>query len=245
MATYGSPNVGFLLIGGRDILAVSTGAAPSVEAETRELTPLGATWPTHVLNGLKSGTFTQEGWYDDAAGSINDAVCEKEGTSQVVCIGHEGNTIGKKFWGFAGVLAAKFKRLLQVGEFHKASFEGSVTGAAEVGMVVASLAARTTAGNTQTTPVNNGASSANGGAGYLQVNALTLGGYTNCVVKGRHSSDNVTYADLLTFTVVTTAPTAERVTCVGTVNQYLAMSWAWTGSGSGMSITCMVGFARG
>lgn len=85
----------------------------------------------------------------------------------------------------------------------------------------------------------------NGGVAYLQVTQLVLGGYTNWVVKVRHSVDNITFADLATFTV-RTAIGAERLPVVaGTaVNRYLATSVALTGAGSGPSITCMVGFAR-
>lgn len=82
-----------------------------------------------------------------------------------------------------------------------------------------------------------------GGNGYLQVTALTLGGYTNVVVKVRHSADDVTYADLLSFVAVT-AVGAQKVAVAGTVNRYLAASHAFGGAGSGQSVTYFAGFAR-
>jgi hypothetical protein len=82
-----------------------------------------------------------------------------------------------------------------------------------------------------------------GGAGYLQLTALTLGGYTNLACKVRHSQDDATYADLVTFTV-RTAIGAERVAVAGNVYRHLASSWAFTGAGSNPSATFLIGFAR-
>jgi hypothetical protein len=83
-----------------------------------------------------------------------------------------------------------------------------------------------------------------GGAAYLQVTALSLGGYTNVVAKVRHSADDSSYVDLVTF-AAKTAIGSERATVAGTVYRHLASSWAFTGSGSNPSVTFMVGFARG
>jgi hypothetical protein len=100
-----------------------------------------------------------------------------------------------------------------------------------------SVAVNVTVGGTGGTFVL--ASSVNGGAGYQQVSALS--GFTGFVGKIRHSADDTTYADLVTFTNVTSAPNAQRVTCAGTVNRYLCFDGDVTGSGS---ITAMAAFAR-
>lgn len=84
----------------------------------------------------------------------------------------------------------------------------------------------------------------NGGVGYVQVPDLTLGGYDSATVNVRHSADNAVWATLLTFTAITTAPSAERKTVTGTVNRYLATSGAYVGAGSDPAITPAVGFAR-
>lgn len=83
------------------------------------------------------------------------------------------------------------------------------------------------------------ANSANGGSGYQQITALS--GFTGFVGKVRDSSDDITYADLVTFTNVTSAPSAERVTVAGTVDRYLSYDGNVTGSGS---ITAFAGFSR-
>jgi hypothetical protein len=82
-------------------------------------------------------------------------------------------------------------------------------------------------------------STANGGVAYLQVSDMT--GFTGFVGKVRSSADDITYADLATFTNVAAAPAAQRVTVNGTIDRYLSFDGAPTGSGS---ITAFCGFAR-
>lgn len=82
-------------------------------------------------------------------------------------------------------------------------------------------------------------SSNNGGAGYQGVSALA--GITGFIGKIRHSADDTTYADLIVFTNVTSAPAAERLTAAGTVNRYLCVTGTISGAGS---ISVFVGFAR-
>jgi hypothetical protein len=83
------------------------------------------------------------------------------------------------------------------------------------------------------------ANTVNGGVGYLEVSDFS--GFSGVVVKIRSSADDSTYADLITFTNVTAAPAAERLTVAGTIDRYLCVTGTVTGSGS---ITPFVGFAR-
>lgn len=245
MAIRNSTEVGFFLVAGRNLLSAMTAFSDKLIAVTEDLTPLGQSAPVHAFTGILRSVFSLDGYYDDATGSQNEALVGKEGTSQVVCYAPAGNLLGRSLVGFAGAFLNTHERIFQLPGFHKAKASAEVSGNREQGVILQPLAVKTTAGNTEATSVDNGTSSAAGGAGYLQVSALTLGGYTNLVVKVRQSTNNSTFTDLLTFTVVTTAPSAQRVTVAGTVNQYLATSHAWTGSGSGMSATIMVGFCRG
>lgn len=82
------------------------------------------------------------------------------------------------------------------------------------------------------TAVDNGASSANGGAGYIQSFSLASG---TAVCKIQHSADNSTYTDLVTFTSVT-GVTAERVEVSGTVNRYIKYSISGTFSNLKMAM---------
>ncbi len=81
--------------------------------------------------------------------------------------------------------------------------------------------------------------STGGASGYLEVTAFS--GFTGFIGKLRDSTDDITYADLITFTNVTSGPTAQRVTVTGTVDRYMSFDGDVTGSGS---ITVFAGVAR-
>jgi hypothetical protein len=83
-----------------------------------------------------------------------------------------------------------------------------------------------------------------GGSAYLQVVAVTLGGYTSWTVLLLHSTDNSTFVTLATFANITAAQTAQLVSVAGAVRRYLAASHALNGAGSGPSLQYMAGFAR-
>jgi hypothetical protein len=78
-----------------------------------------------------------------------------------------------------------------------------------------------------------------GGVGYQFISAMN--GFSGFVGKIRSSPDDVTYADLISFTNQTAAPAAERLTVAGTIDRYLCFNGDVTGSGS---ITPFVGFKR-
>lgn len=104
----------------------------------------------------------------------------------------------------------------------------------EMGYVVSALQAYTADALTGTA-VDRGASpitpTTRGGVFGMHVTAYS--GFTNVVVKVQHSPDNVSWADLATFTTVT-AVGRERIAVANgvTVNRYLRSSIDVTGSGS-------------
>jgi hypothetical protein len=241
MANYGSGSVGAILVGGYDLLAETTDVSPvTVESIMEETTCLGDTWFEQTPVGVRRGYFTQNGFYDDAAAKLNAITVDLQTTSRVVCLLHEGNTIGKRFVGMAGAYSQKYDRILERAKLHKANVQYSVSGQVEQGVILQEFEAKTADWNTEGADSFDGtASSADGGAGYQQVGAFT--GFTGFVGKVRHSADDVTYADLITFTNVTAARQAERVTVSGTVNRYLAFDGNVTGSGS---LDIFAGFVR-
>jgi hypothetical protein len=83
----------------------------------------------------------------------------------------------------------------------------------------------------------------NGGVGYLEMTALTLGGHTNALYTLRHSDDDAIFIDLVAFTARTVFG-AQRVTVAGAVRRYIAGALDFTGAGSGPSATFLAGFAR-
>ena len=90
--------------------------------------------------------------------------------------------------------------------------------------------------------VDNAASSANGGFAILHVPINTVGGGIT-TIKVQHSADDITYADLITFTTVAASTTTSELKAVsGTVNRYLRATASTAGSSG--AITYMLSFAR-
>lgn len=244
MSRYGSGDVGFVLIGGYNILSTTTDLEMTVEDVTEETTALGDTWQEHDRVGVRRGEFSLNGFYDDAANAANEALVDLTRSAQVAAVALEGNTIGKQMTGFAGTLEGKYIRQASRGALHKANATYAVSGAVEEGIILHELSAETADGDTEADGYDGTAQSTDGGAGYLQVTALDLDGYDDVTFKVRDSADDVTYADLLSFTAVTAAPDAERVAVTGTVERYLASSWEFGGTGTSPSVTFMAAFAR-
>jgi hypothetical protein len=240
MANYGSSSVGFVLVSGYDLKGYSTEVSPIDKSALFERSDtLGDSWEEHTPVGVQAAYFTQKGFYDDDSASINGILATGTGTERVVCISLEGNTIGKKFAGFQAAYGAKFKRILSRGGLHKCDAAYTISGAQEDGIILQELEAKTADWDTDAESVDNLALSSSGGSGYQQVTSFT--GFTGFVGKIRHSSDDSTYVDLITFTNVTSANQAERKTVAGTVNRHLLFSGDVTGSGS---LTIMAGFYR-
>ncbi len=242
MAKYSSKDA-ILLIDGYNVLGTTTTITHSVEAMTEEKTGLGDEWEEHEYLGIQKAELSQEGFFDDASVSVNDALNEKQGEDRSYILGYEGNTIGKNFSGFKGALQSNFNRIASRGALHKANADYMGNGIVEDGKILHALTARTADGDTEASPVDNAAATTDGGNAYLQVTALTLGGYDDVVITVRESSDNVTWNDLDSFTAVDDTG-AERIEIAGTVKQYLAVSYSFTGTGSDPSITFFVGLAR-
>lgn len=244
MTKYGSADVGFLLVGGYSVLGHQTQLEDMIEALMEDTTVLGSAWEESDFVGVKRYTINQRGFYDTATASNNELLAVP-GTSRVLCFSPEGNVLGAPCIG-NGVVQVDYVRQIQRAALHKANASYMSETDHDEGIILHTHSAETADGDTEDGDSQDaGASSAAGGAGYLQVSALDLGGYDSVTFKIRDSADDVTYADLITFTNITTAQSAERATVAGTVNRHLATSWAFNGSGSDPSVTFMIGFARG
>lgn len=243
MAKYASKDVAFFLVNGRDMRAISGELTYSPEAAVQQTDGFGSEWEAYHPTGTNKSEFTQNGFFDDAADSSHEAFEEGQGQQAVICLGLFGDAIGAEFTGMSGELQTKYVRVASRGDLHRANAEYVPGGDIEEGFV---LFADTVAADTDTedTPVDNDAGTDAGGAIYLQVSALTLDGYTNLSVTVEHSEDGDTWAELATFTPVTAAPAAERIEVSGDIDQYLAVTVEFTGSGTDPSASLMVGVAR-
>lgn len=145
-----------------------------------------------------------------------------------------GDVFGSYGYGMLGdqakydVVAAAQQVVKSNAQFHSSS-------GLERAVIALALATKSTTANG--TSIDQLASSANGGVGYLQVTGFTGTGGT---IKIQHSTDNVTFPDLVTFAASTTI-SAQRVAVTGTVNRYIRAQWTIGGSSS---LTVQVMFCR-
>lgn len=240
MPTYVSSNV-FYLAGGRNLLAaIPKGLSYKISAAHEDVSGLGDTILRTLPTGISSIDLAQTGAYFETAAMhdvFKDVADSAQEAADVLCVGFGGDTLGQPFAGFEGIYKAEYEVISQGKELTKANVKYAFNGALDQGVILHPLAARTTDGNGTT--VDQAAGSSNGGVGYLQVSAFS--GLTQIVVKIQDSADNSTWADLITFTTVTTASIALRATVSGSVDRYVRAIWDVTGTGSSMFFA---GFAR-
>lgn len=242
MAKYGSHQIAVFLSDGVSLLPMKAkGLSSEHEAAQEDTTGLGDAWQEQTPTGMQVARLAQdEAFYDVGTGLAHDHLIDTPGESRIVCYGFEGDTIGRRFVGHQGALHVKYAPMAKLGGLTKAKTEYLCSGARDEGVILQNTATKTADWDTTgADSVDNGASSSAGGVGYLHVTALS--GFTGNVIKIRHSADDVTYADLVTFADQTTVG-AQRIAVAGTVNRHLAVDGNVTGSGS---VTVWVGFARG
>lgn len=241
MAAIGSDEI-VVLVGGRDISGdvIDWSAGQSTVAE--ESHGMGDAWVEQTAVGVSRGEAQINGIYNDAGS--DPAFIGQEGTSRV--LGFQlGTAQGDTVLCFAGAMEANSARSSARESLMKISTNIQSSGVVEDADVIQPHAADSGAGATPAGSLDNAASSANGAALYLFISALTLGGYTSVTVTVEDSPDNSAWATLGTFTAVTSAPTAERITVSGTVDRYTRATLTWNGAGSSESVTLLVGIARG
>ncbi|HXG56676.1 MAG TPA: hypothetical protein VNJ03_14965 [Vicinamibacterales bacterium] len=235
---YGAGSFSVLQIGGISMLTAKLkGASWKIEVPQESTDGLGDAWSEMSPTGAVIGTFSQEGaYFDDTASRMHSALKSGVPASRVGVVAYAGNTIGSAMVGFSGMLNTAYDVIASMGGLSKANAAYAVSGSVEPGVILQPLEEKSA--NWTGTSVDYGAATTGGGAGYLSVSQFNM---TNAIVKVRHSADNVTFADLVTFTTVTASPTAERVAVTGTVNRYLMSTGTVTGVGT---ISLVSGFAR-
>lgn len=228
-----------VLLNGTDMSPFLNEATTTTEIETAETTTFGDTDKTYIV-GLADGTISTSGLFDSSAGAsdavLRGLIAQEDNTFTVL---PEGEAIGRRAILANGQLTS-YEISSPVADVISISAEvqadgGLLTGVDLTGGVATGSASATT------TEVDNGGSTANGGLFNLHVTANTRDGAAT--IKVQHSSDNVTYADLVTFTNVSASATGgESITSTGTVNQYLRT--LSTLAGASGSITYHVAAAR-
>jgi hypothetical protein len=214
----------------------------STSIDTAETSAFGTSAKTYVV-GHRDGTVSLSGMFEATASTGTDEFFNTalgNATKTQVIVAPQGHSNGA---GAIMLIAddTSYEVSSAIADIVQASAEFQSTDAVEHGRILSSGSAVTTTGNG--TGVDNGASTANGGAGFLSVPVNTRNG--NITVKIQHSADNSTFADLVTFTVVSTSTTtSQRVEVASgtTINRYLRVNY--TVAGSSGSATPVVAFTR-
>ena len=214
----------------------------STTIDTAETSAFGTSAKSYVV-GHRDGTVSLSGMFEATESVGTDqffATALGSATKIKLIVAPEGNSVGAG----AIVLVAddtSYEVSSAIADIVQASAEFQSTDAVEHGKILSSGSAISATGNG--TGVDNALATTNGGAGFLSVPVNTRNG--NITVKIQHSADDSTFADLVTFTVVSsTAKTSERVEVASgtTVNRYLRVNY--TVAGSTGTATPIVAFSR-
>ncbi len=249
MGKYTGADVGFILVGGYSVLGAVTQFTDKITAQSEESHSLGTSWVERTFVGVRGGEWTQSGFFDDAAGWVNEALAAGLATSKVLNYTVETNTAGKNFIGFSGALGVDYTKSPARGALTKAAVNYAGNGIVEEGKILHALTGRTASGNTTAAAVDFGTSNVSGGAGYFQLTSFTSGGAggsaSALAVDILDSPDNLTFTSRIGFTVASAAPLAERKALGTPLQRYAAVKWQGA-SGSGAPASCIffVGLAR-
>lgn len=228
-----------VLLNGTDMSPFLNDATTTQAIETAETTTFGDADKTYIT-GLADGTISTSGLFDSSAGAsdeiLSGSLGQEDNTFTVL---PEGDTAGNRAVLANGQLAS-YEISSPVADVIAISAEVQADGGLLHGLSLTG-AVSTGSASATTTGINNGSATSNGGLYNLHITSNTRDGST--VIKIQHSSDNVTYADLVTFTSVSASNTGgESITSTGTVNQYLRT--LSTLAGASGSVTYHVAAAR-
>lgn len=239
-----------VLLDAYDLSEYFNSADVSQTIDTAETTGFGSSSKSYIV-GLRDQTLSLAGMYSQDAGGSDATLSGILGaaTTPLVTVAYSAGTIGNR---------------CVLGRAHETSYSIS-NPVADVSSVTADFTASTDAVANQTlglasgvmltagtsiafgslgnlASVDNTGSSANGGMATLHVTANSISGGAT-TIKVQHSTDNSTWADLITFSAVSASTVTSQLTAVsGTVNRYLRATASTAGSSG--SITFHVGFAR-
>ena len=199
-------------------------ASMSRSIETGETTAFGDSNKTYIV-GLADGTVSLSGMFDNSADGLDAQVdANTAQANRIFTIMPAGSLSGSPAQLIQGQLTS-YEVTPAVGDVVTVSAEiqasgslGSING----GKVISSSTVNLTASNSiaSLTAIDFSAAATNGAIGHLHVTSNT--GNNTLTIKLQDSSDNVSFADLISFSAVSASgTTAERVEVDGSVDRYV------------------------
>jgi hypothetical protein len=236
MSTPAGPNT-HIYVNGYELTTFLRNAKVTHSLDSVDDTTYGKTAHTHAAT-LRDGMMTAEGNYAGAAGEVDERlnaamIAGSAAIPSVILF--NGSAAGSLGRGFLATdtgydINAPVDGIVAI----SATLQGS--GGVDRVTVLHAPTAEVTADDGPA--VDNVDPTTGGLVGYLQVLAIAGG---NCTVKVQDSDDNISYADLITFGVVSVANVAERAAALGTVERYTR----WSISGTFTSVTFLLAVGRG
>lgn len=229
-----------VLMGAYSLTPYLQNADTTVDIDIPDTTTFGNTTRQRDVVGLIDGKASMSGLWDGAAGACHELFISLVGnaTASVLSIARNGWTVGNTVE-LLSVRQMSYKVTSPVDGVCAVSVETVGDGGVAFGVSLHALAAETSDSNSSS--VDNAAGTSNGGIGHIHLTALSGSSTPTLNGKIQHSTDNSSWSDLITFTALT-AVGSERKTVSGTVNRYTRSLWTMTGSS--LSFTFQIGFAR-
>lgn len=241
MAKYGQADV-FLLIDGYDISGDTFELTHNVEALREQSDGFGDQWVHEDYVGLKTSTISHRSFYDDAAGKTQDALVSKQGLERILTAGIEGNVQGRQAVCFPSIVNSQMNRSTVRAELQKISADYASDETYDA-TIVQSLAEQAGDGPTTDGSLDIGGYAENNAIIFLQMTALTLGGYDDVDVVVEHSEDDDIWVELGAFEGIDAAPFGGVLIAEGPVEQYVQVDLTWNGTGTDESATLLVAIA--
>jgi hypothetical protein len=220
-----------------DVTTYLNSVSTSNSIEVPETTTFGSSDRSYIT-GHTDGSISFEGLFDGTADAVDEIFEAALGDGPIMTISGDGSALSRR----AVLLDTKstaYEVSSPLTEVVSVSGEAVANGGLDYGVW---LACQTVVSTTLTGTANdNSAASSNGGVAHLHVTANTRDGTTVAKIQG--SADNSTFADLVTFTTISTSTvTSQRTEVSGSVARYLRA--VVTPAGSTGSLTVSIAFAR-
>lgn len=220
-----------------DVTTYLNSVSTSNSIEVPETTTFGSSDRSFVT-GHTDGSISFEGLFDGTANAVDAIFSSALGDGPIMTVSGDGSALSRR----AVLLDTKstaYEVSSPLTEVVAVSGEAVANGGLDYGVWLACQSAIST--TTTGTANDNSAASSNGGVAHLHVTANTRNGTT--VAKIQASADNSTFADLVTFSTISTSTvTSQRVEVTGSVARYLRA--LITPAGSTGSLTVSIAFAR-
>jgi hypothetical protein len=222
-------------IDSNDLSSYLSSADPSRTVDVGETTTFGSSNKTYVA-GEKDATVSFSGFFDATADAIIQGLV---GTNdKVALIGLDGVDATDNCMFGKGV-TTNYGISSPVGDVVAVTFDLQASGFFS-GSVLENATVTATGNGTAR---DNTSSTANGGGAFIIATSVSGTSTPTLTAKITHSADNSTYADLVTFTALTSAGAEVKEVASGTtVNRYLKV--VYTVSGTSPSFNVIVGFGR-